>query len=121
MAGGILAGAVSASAATTTPAPASGSSSSASASEAGHPPRATYPAHGTAAHEALEKPVTGDNVTKAQAAAEKAVGSGSKAGAVTTDASGNGYEITVAKADGSSVEVHLTGSCGLDDHGRFGG
>src|SRR4051812_40164875 len=82
--------------------------------------RPTLPAHGTAAHEALEKPVTGSNASKAQAAAIKAVGSG-KAGAVTTDVSGNGYEVTVTKADGSQVEVHLDGSFNLDDHGRLGG
>jgi hypothetical protein len=64
--------------------------------------------------------VTGANATKAQAAAVQAVGSGT-AGAVTTDASGNGYEVTVTKSDGSKVEVHLNGSFGLDDHGRLGG
>ena len=69
----------------------------------------------------LEKPVTGANAAKAQAAAVKAVGSGSKAGDVTTDVSGNGYEVTVTKSDGSKVEVHLNGSFGLDDHGRLGG
>ena len=51
----------------------------------------------------------------------QAVGSGSKAGAVTTDASGDGYEVTVTKADGSTTEVHLNGSFGLDDHGQLGG
>jgi hypothetical protein len=40
---------------------------------------------------------------------------------VTTDYSGNGYEVTVTKAGGSKVEVHLNGSFGLDDHGRLGG
>jgi len=83
--------------------------------------RQTFPAHGTAAHEALEKPVTGANAAKAQAAAVKAVGSGSTAGEVTTDVSGNGYEVTVTKSDGSKVEVHLDGSFSLDDHGRLGG
>jgi hypothetical protein len=83
--------------------------------------RGNFPAHGTAAHEALEKPVTGSNAAKAQAAAVKAVGSGTKAGAVTTDASGHGYEVTVTKSDGSKVEVHLDASFGLDDHGRLGG
>ena len=28
---------------------------------------------------------------------------------MTTDASGNGYEVTVTKSDGSTVEVHLSG------------
>jgi hypothetical protein len=65
------------------------------------------PAHGTAAHEDQEKPVTGDAATKAKAAAEKSVGSGSTAGEVTTDFDGNGYEVTVTKSDGSKVEVHL--------------
>jgi hypothetical protein len=44
------------------------------------------------------------------------VGSGTD-GAVTTDVSGNGYEVTVTKSDGSKVEVHLNSSFGLDDHG----
>jgi hypothetical protein len=117
--GGILAGTLSASAATTTAATASPSSSSSTSTSTGAT-RATYPAHGTAAHEALEKPVTGANATKAQAAAVKAVGSGT-AGAVTTDVSGNGYEVTVTKAGGSTVEVHLNSSFGVDDHGRTGG
>ena len=42
------------------------------------------PAHGSAAHEAAETPVTGTAASKAQAAAVKHVGSGT-AGAVTTD------------------------------------
>jgi hypothetical protein len=67
------------------------------------------PAHGTAAHEDAEKPVTGDAAAKAQAAAVKLVGSGT-AGAVTTDLPGTGYETTVTKADGSTVEVHLDSS-----------
>jgi hypothetical protein len=29
--------------------------------------------------------------------------------------------VTVTKSDGSSVEVHLNGSFGVDDHGRLGG
>ena len=67
------------------------------------------PAHGTAAHEDAEKPVTGDAAAKAQAAAVKLVGSGT-AGAVTTDLPGTGYETTVTKSDGSTVEVHLDSS-----------
>jgi hypothetical protein len=39
----------------------------------------------------------------------KAVGSGT-AGAVTTDYSQTGYEVTVTKSDGSTVEVHLDSS-----------
>jgi hypothetical protein len=64
------------------------------------------PAHGTAAHEDAEKAVTGSAAAKAQVAAVKAVGSGT-AGAVTTDYTGNGYEVTVTKSDGSKLEVHL--------------
>jgi hypothetical protein len=67
------------------------------------------PAHGTAAHEDAEKPVTGAAASKAQAAAAKAVGGGA-AGAVTTDFTGNGYEVTVTKSDGSKVELHLDSS-----------
>ena len=48
------------------------------------PPAFSGPAHGTAAHEGAEKPVTGAAGTKAQAAAVKLVGSGT-AGPVTTD------------------------------------
>jgi hypothetical protein len=73
------------------------------------PPASTMPAHGSAAHEAAEKTVTGDAATKAQAAAVKIVGSGT-AGAVTTDYFGTGYEVTVTKSDGSSVEIHLDSS-----------
>ena len=72
-------------------------------------PAFTGPAHGTAAHEDAEKPVTGDAAAKAQAAAVKLVGSGT-AGAVTTDLPGTGYETTVTKSDGSTVEVHLDSS-----------
>ena len=46
---------------------------------------------------------------RAQAAAVKSVGSGT-AGAVTSDFTGNGYETTVTKSDGSQVEVHLDSS-----------
>jgi hypothetical protein len=71
------------------------------------PPAApNMPAHGTSAHEDAEKPVTGDAATKAKAAAVKSIGSGT-AGEVTTDFTGNGYEVTVTKSDGSKIEVHL--------------
>ena len=116
--GGLFFGSLAANAADNTAPSTSGYTASSGAAAALD--RATYPAHGTAAHEALEKPVTGDNATKAQAAAVEAVGSG-QAGAVTTDVSGNGYEVTVTKSDGSQVEVHLNQSFGLDDHGRLGG
>ena len=118
LAGVIVAGATAANAASVSTV-ASTSYASTSTGEGTQNTRGNYPAHGTAAHEALEKPVTGDNATKAQAAAVKAVGSGT-AGAVTTDVSGNGYEVTVTKGDGTKVEVHLNGSFGLDDHGRLG-
>ena len=68
-----------------------------------------FPAHGTAAHEDAEKPVTGTAAAKARAAAVKAVGGGT-AGPVTTDFTGSGYETTVTKTDGSKVEVHLDNS-----------
>jgi hypothetical protein len=73
------------------------------------PPASNFPAHGTAAHEDAEKAVTGDAAAKAQAAAVKLVGSGT-AGAVTTDYTGTGYEVTVTKSDASTVEVHLDSS-----------
>ena len=80
----------------------------------------SMPAHGTASHEDAEKAVTGDAATKAQAAAVKAVGSGT-AGAVTTDYTGSGYEVTVTKSDGSSVEIHLDGSFNvMQGHSGFG-
>jgi hypothetical protein len=79
----------------------------------------SFPAHGTAAHEDAEKPVTGEAATKAQAAAVKSVGSGT-AGAVTTDFSGNGYEVTVTKSDGTTVEVHLDSSFNVQGPGGGG-
>jgi hypothetical protein len=97
----ILAPAV-ASAATPSPSPPSGSGAPASAP-------ANMPPHGSAAHENAEVAVTGANAAKAQAAAVKAVGGGT-AGAVTTDFTQKGYEVTVKKTDGTTVEVHLDGS-----------
>jgi hypothetical protein len=119
--GGILAGTLSANAATTTTAATSDTSGSTSSSSTAAPDstRASFPAHGTAAHEALEKPVTGDNATKAQAAAVASIGSGT-AGAVTTDATGSGYEVTVTKADGSTVEVHMDSSFTVRQGGHGG-
>jgi hypothetical protein len=72
-------------------------------------PPANMPAHGTAAHEDAEKAVTGDAAAKAQAAAVTSLGGGT-AGDVTTDYFGTGYEVTVTKSDGSTVEVHLDSS-----------
>jgi hypothetical protein len=77
-------------------------------SPTGSPP-ANMPAPGTAAHEDAEKPVTGDAAARAKAAAVASVGGGT-AGEVTTDYSGNGYEVTVTRSDGTSAEVHLDGS-----------
>ena len=86
----------------------------------------SMPAHGSAAHEDAEKPVTGDAATKAKAAAVDSVGSGT-AGEVTTDFTGDGYEVTVKKADGSTTEVHLDksftvrqGRGGPDGRAHFG-
>ena len=81
--------------------------------------RPVFPAHGTPEHEGQEKAVTGDAAAKAQAAAVKSVGGGT-AGAVTTDMSGNGYEVTVTKADGSQVEVHLDSSFNVMQGGPGG-
>lgn len=78
------------------------------------------PAAGTAAHENAEKPVTGADAAKAQAAAVKAVGGGT-AGPVTTDCTSTGYETTVTKADGSKVEVHLDSSFNVMQGGPHGG
>jgi hypothetical protein len=85
------------------------SSTSPSTSGAQSRPAFRGPAHGTAAHEDAEKTVTGASAAKARAAAVKSVGSGT-AGAVTTDFTGNGFETTVTKSDGSKVEVHLDSS-----------
>jgi hypothetical protein len=74
-----------------------------------HAPPGNMRAPGTAAHEDAEKPVTGDAADVAKAAALKAVGSGT-AGDVTTDYFGTGYEVTVTKSDGSTVELHLDSS-----------
>lgn len=100
--GAAIAGAATSSSTTTTVTMPGASSNAA-------PPAFNGPAHGTPAHEDAEKPVTGSTAAQAQAAAVKSVGSGT-AGAVTTDFSGNGYETTVTKADGSTVEVHLDSS-----------
>ena len=66
----------------------------------------SFPAHGSAAHENAEKALTGSAASQAQAAAVKSVGSGT-AGAVTSNFQGDGYEVTVTKSDGSSVDVRL--------------
>jgi hypothetical protein len=78
---------------------------------AGKPPPGlrNMPAPGTAAHEDREQAVTGTAAEKAQAAAVKAAGGGT-AGEVTTNYFGRGYEVTVTKSDGSTVEIHLDSS-----------
>ena len=99
--GSAIAGAATKGSSTTT----TSSGSSSSSSQA----RPAMPAHGTAAHEDAEKPVTGSAAEKAKAAALAAVGSGT-AGEVTTDYFGTGYEVTVTKSDGTTVEIHLDSS-----------
>ena len=79
-------------------------------------PPANMPPPGSAAHEAAEKPVTGDAASKAKAAALAYLGRGT-AGAVTTDCSGNGYEVTVTQSDGSTIELHLDSSFTVMQHG----
>ena len=71
-----------------------------------HDAPSNMPAPGTAAHENAEKTVTGTAADKAKAAAIKAVGGGT-AGTVTTDFTGDRYEVTVTKANGTKVEIHL--------------
>jgi len=98
----------------------SGATTTGSATTTQSRPGPNFPAHGTAAHEDQEKPVTGDAAAKAKAAAIKNVGSGT-AGDVTTDFTGDGYEVTVTKADGSTVEVHLDQSFNvMQGHGEGG-
>jgi hypothetical protein len=93
------------------------SSSSAPAASSAPP---SMPAHGSAAHENAEKAVTGTAATQAQAAAVKSVGSGT-AGAVTSDFTGQGYEVTVTKSDGTQVEVHEDSSFTVMQGGPHGG
>ena len=66
-----------------------------------------------------ETAVTGDAATKAKAASVKAAGSGT-AGAVTSDFGCGGYEVTLTKSDGRTVEVHLDSSFNVlqDDAGH---
>jgi hypothetical protein len=91
----------------------SGTSAAASApsGRAGSPGPALAAANapGTASHEDAERAVSGQAAGKAQAAAVARIGGG-KAGMVTTDLRGDGYEVTVTKTDGSKVELHLDSS-----------
>lgn len=80
------------------------------------PGGAAFPTHGTPAHENAEKAVTGSAAAQAQAAAVKSVGSGT-AGAVTSNFQGDGYEVTVTKADGSTVDVRLDSSFTVEADG----
>ena len=109
-----IASAASGNGSSTTTTPSASSSSSGQA-------RPSIPAHGTTAHEDQEKPVTGDAATKAKAAAVQAAGGGT-AGEVTTDFMGDGYEVTVTKSDGTSVEIHLDSSFNafMGGHGQGG-
>ena len=108
-----------ANAATTSATSTASAGSSSSSSSAGTPSQPARPAHGSAAHEGAEKAVTGTAATEAQAAAVKSVGSGT-AGPVTTDFTGQGYEVTVTKSDGSQVEVHLDSSFSVVQGGPAG-
>ena len=98
---------------------ATSTASTGSSSSTGTPSQPAMPAHGSAAHEDAEKAVTGTAATQAQAAAVKSVGSGT-AGSVTTDFTGQGYEVTVTKSDGSQVEVHLDSSFSVVQGGPAG-
>lgn len=115
--GAFAGGFVIAHAATSPSPPASSSSSSGTGTGTSAAP--SMPAHGSAAHENAETAVTGANATKAQAAAVPAAGGGT-AGAVTTDFTKSGYEVTVTKSDGTTVEIHLDSSFNVI-HGRPGG
>ncbi len=101
---------------TTTGTSTSATSTASSAASGGGPPGGFTAANapGTAAHEAAEKAVTGADAEKAQAAAVASVSG--KAGAVTTDFRGQGYEVDVTKADGTSVSVHLDSSFKVQTH-----
>jgi len=110
-----IAGGVAVSAATSNAATSTATTTAASQPAAAPSARPTMPAHGTAAHENAEKAVTGAAAIKAKAAAVKAVGGGT-AGAVTTDCTGKGYEVTVTKSDGSKVEIHLDSSFNVMQH-----
>ena len=96
-----------------------GSSTASSTSQLPAAVAPNMPAHGTAAHEDAEKPVTGSAAAKAKAAAVKSLGGGT-AGEVTTDFQGNGYEVTVTKSDGSSVELHLDSAFNVRQGPGFG-
>ncbi len=99
----------------------SGTTTTTPAATAGQPPPRNMPAPGSATHENAEKAVTGSAAMKAQAAAVKAAGGGT-AGAVTANYTGDGYEVTVTKSDGTTVDIHLDSSfAAMDGPGGWGG
>ncbi len=111
--GASLVGTAGAQSAPTTPTTSTDSGSGGGSSDgSGTAARPGMPAHGRAEHESQETPVTGADDTRAQDAAVKSVGGGT-AGEVTSDLTKDGYEVTVTKADGSQVEVHLDSSFGV--------
>lgn len=107
--GSALAGAAS----TTSPTPAATSTTSSSSTTREGPGHA-FPAGeapGTTAHESSEAAVTGADASKAQAAVKSVPGT---AGAVTSNFTKDGYEVTVTKSDGSKVIVHVDSSFQVD-------
>ena len=98
---------------TSTTTAASSGSSSATSSTATPPPDAHGPADwskgGHQANGITETVLTGDDLTKATAAAEAAV-PGATAERAETDAEGASYEVHMTKADGSVVTVKLDAS-----------
>ncbi|HEY4451417.1 MAG TPA: hypothetical protein VGN13_07475 [Solirubrobacteraceae bacterium] len=110
-------GAALAGAATSSTSTSSATSTPAPRGSGGGPPGgfSAADAPGTAAHENAEKAVTGEAAEKAQAAALATV-SGGKAGAVTSDFRGSGYEVTVTKTDGTQSTVHLDSSFKVQTH-----
>lgn len=116
---GLAGGAVLGTTLTANAATSTGSSTTSTSGSATAPAMPAMPPHGSAAHENAETPVTGAAAAKAQAAAVKYVGSGT-AGAVTTDFTKHGYEVTVTKSDGSKVEVHLDSNFAVMQRGPGG-
>ena len=113
---GLVLGALGVAGAATSSTSSNSSTPTTAAPAASSPATPAMPAHGSAAHENAETAVTGSAATQAQAAAVKSVGSGT-AGAVTTDFSKDGYEVTVTKPDGTQVEVRLDSSFAVEQRG----
>ncbi len=116
VAGGAVGASLLGTASAQTPGTTSTTTAASSSATSTHP---DFPAHGSAAPEDQEKAVTGTNATKAQQAAVASVGSGT-AGAVTTDFTGTGYEVTVTKAEGTQVKVRLDSSFTVQQGGPGG-